>query len=72
MPNTISETFAMTEETENAPCYFSKNIVTTRVDWFTAWGFALRASDFALRATTGQVDPTSKGSRLERGALPVC
>jgi hypothetical protein len=24
------------------------------------WGFTLRASDFALRATTGQVDPTGR------------
>jgi len=24
------------------------------------WSFALRASDFALRATTGQVDPTGR------------
>jgi hypothetical protein len=37
----------------------------TNIGGFRVWGFAIRASDFALRATTGQDDPTSRGSRLK-------
>jgi len=49
---------------------------------YRVWGFALRASDFVLRATPGQDDPTSKvirrlvrlkaqGSKLKAQSYPI-